>query len=119
MTINPKPDLAIKSANEQAMVQQSLSNARAQAANTEDPSALTHQDTDTSSAVRQLNDTLDLSANIETNTQPSVDVKDEITSVSMAEGILESVSGSILNRPEEAMQAQANSLPQSVLELIR
>jgi hypothetical protein len=37
----------------------------------------------------------------------------------MAEEALKSVSKSILNDPEQAMQAQANSLPKSVIELIQ
>ena len=118
MTINPKPDLALKSASEQAMVRQSLNNARSQVNQTEDPSAVaSRQDSDT--AARTASDIVDLSSVPDTNAQSASEPKEEITSISMAEETLKSVSKSILNDPEQAMQAQANSLPKSVIELIQ
>jgi hypothetical protein len=120
MTINPKPDLSLKSMSEQAMVRQSLNNARSQMNQTEDlSSAPTRQDSDAATAVRAASDTVDLSSVPETKNQFAEEQKTEITSISTAEQALETVSKSILNDPEQAMQAQANALPKSVMELIQ
>ena len=120
MTINPKPDLSLKSASEQAMVRQSLNSARSQVNQTEEPSsAPIRQDSDAAAAVRAASDTVDLSSVPEINAQAAAEPKEEITSIAMAEEALEKVSKSILNDPEQAMQAQANALPKSVMELIQ
>ena len=119
MNINSKPDITLKNASESAKLRQSSNSPRAQLNQTDEKEATSAgQETQRASAAGPLSDTLDLSVNQEIETK-AMEEAGKIDSMGMAEELSETIRQSILDNPEEAMGAQANSLPQGSIELIQ
>ena len=119
MSINSKPDITMKNASESAKLQQSLNSSRAQSNQTDETEATSAgQETQHASAAGPTRDTLDLSVNPEMESK-AMKGTGKIDSMDMAEEVSESVSHSILDKPEEAMSAQASLLLQGSIELIQ
>jgi hypothetical protein len=119
MNINSKHDITMKNASESVKLQQSLNSSRAQSNPTDETEAgSAGQETQRASAAGPMSDTLDLSINPEIELN-AMEGAGKIDSLDMAEEVSESVRQSILDNPEEAMGAQANSLPPGSIELIQ
>ena len=119
MSINTKSDITMKNTSESAKLQQSLKSSRAQSdQKNETEAAPADQEMQRVSAAGSMRDTLDLSANHEIESK-AMEGTGKIDSLAIAGEVSGSVRQSILDNPEEAMNAQANILPQESIELIQ